>query len=311
MRIGIVVTTYNGLKNLTECLTSIQTASDPWVFTVVVDNGSRDNTSEIIKMNFPEITIIRSEVNLGFGGGNNLGCQTLIDRGVDVIVMLNNDVVMESDFFKCLREVVQRYKGPIAVAPKILNYYNPSILDSAGGRISLLRCTPIVRGYRERDYLRYDAEERTSSISGPAIIINRSTIDIIGFLNPRFFLGAEDIDYSLRIIKAGIPIIYAPSVRIHHKGSQSSINKKTGVVATQLDNFFGTRNSLILLGMHGNVPQRVGHAFVLFLVLMPWRALRSVLSHHAFLKPTLLGIVSRLNPTRVPPDHEIVARFLG
>jgi len=275
MRIGVVVTTYNGLRDLTECLTSIRTASDSDVFTVVVDNASRDSTAEVIRRDFPEVAVLRSEVNLGFGGGNNLGCQTLMNRGVDVLAMLNNDTVVEPDFFESLREVLQRYEGTVALAPKILNYYSPTILDSAGGRISLLRGIPVLRGYGQHDSSRYDMEERTSGISGPAIVITRSTVDEIGLLDPRFFLGTEDIDYSLRICRAGIPIVYAPSVRIRHKRWQSIVNKDTGIVTTQLGNFFGTRNSLILLGMYGNIVQRIGYAFTLLLLIMPWQALRS------------------------------------
>ena len=80
--ISVIVVTYNGLQWYDRCFSSLRQSNVP-VSTVVVDNASNDGTVAYIKEHFPEIHLIESDKNLGFGGANNIGIRYALDQGCD------------------------------------------------------------------------------------------------------------------------------------------------------------------------------------------------------------------------------------
>lgn len=95
----IIVVTYNGMKWLDKCLSSVVNSSiDADLF--IVDNGSTDGSIEFIQQNYPKARLIMSKENLGFGKANNLGLQYAIDNNYDFVYLLNQDAWVEDDTFE-------------------------------------------------------------------------------------------------------------------------------------------------------------------------------------------------------------------
>jgi len=313
MKLGVVITNYNNLGDLRECIGSVLRADDSTseCNVVVVDNASSDGSFEAIGKEFLQIKVLHTTRNLGFGGGNNLGARTLLDSGADVVVMLNNDTIVRKDFRLSIAKVAERHPGPLAICPKIRKFDNPNLIESCGFRVSMIRGAPMPRSYGELDDGRFDKEEEAFGISGPAIIVNRELINKVGLLDPSYFLYEEDTDYSLRIIKSGVRTIFAPSVVLFHKGRRSDKSKHVEYFASPLANFFCIRNSLALLAAHGSLYQKIGHAYFLLLISLPWRILLTALSHRMVVRPILWGFISRINPSRFPSDDLMVERLVN
>ena len=89
-KIFVIIVTYKGNQWYERCFTSLRNSEYP-VQTIVIDNASNDGTVEYIRENFPEIYLIESEENLGFGRANNIGMRYALDHGCDYVFLLNQD----------------------------------------------------------------------------------------------------------------------------------------------------------------------------------------------------------------------------
>ena len=88
-KVSIVIINWNSLKNITECLESLRGVDYPHYEIIVVDNASTDDSAGQVKRLFPEITLMKSERNLGFSGGNNIGMKLAMKNGADFVWLLN------------------------------------------------------------------------------------------------------------------------------------------------------------------------------------------------------------------------------
>lgn len=315
MLFGVVIVNYNGVDDLLECLTSIVEAERPTradIVVVVVDNASTDDSVPRVRKLFPQILVIECERNLGFGGGYNLGSRYVLGQGADVVIMLNSDVVVARTFFRNLEEVLEQEVGTHAISPKILRYYQPRTIESAGGRVSLIRAAPIPNGYGELDSTRFSIGGNTNALAGPAMIVTRELVEQVGLLDESFFFGTEDVDYSLRILRHGVRIMFAPSIQVFHKRARSIRSlQHEGSRVTQISVFFATRNSLLLLSKHGSLIEKVIHVCILLLFTYPMHfMLLAVSGRQMVLRPLLWGLISRLNPNYLEPDDKMVTRLL-
>ncbi|MBK7630774.1 MAG: glycosyltransferase family 2 protein [Ignavibacteriales bacterium] len=132
----IIIINWNGYNDTNECINSILKISYPNYEILLVDNGSDKNEYEKVISLKSKATLIRSEKNLGFSGGNNLGIKYALDCGADYLLLLNNDTIVEPNFLNPLLKVFEEEINVGIVAPQI-NYFNePKKIWSAGGKIS-------------------------------------------------------------------------------------------------------------------------------------------------------------------------------
>ena len=96
-KVGIVTVSYNGVADTVECLQSLRALTYPNYFTVLVDNASRDSSAEIVRAQFPDVTVIVNPQNTGFTGGNQTGVRVAIQRGADFLFLLNPDTTVAPD----------------------------------------------------------------------------------------------------------------------------------------------------------------------------------------------------------------------
>ena len=219
-RVSIVVLNWNQYSLTSECLESLRRIGYPDFKIVVVDNGSHDGSSQRIKRNFPDVKLIESPQNLGVAGGRNLGVRETLEDDPDYVLFLDNDVVVDPDFLGELVNTAERDPAIGGVGPKIYYFDHPQMINHAVGRfyprISHNRCG----GSGELDLGQYDDQMEVDWISGCAGLFRRVLFDKVGFLDEVFSpYGPEDLDWSLRVRRAGYKLCFAPSARVWHKDS--------------------------------------------------------------------------------------------
>ncbi|MGQ9671032.1 MAG: glycosyltransferase [Desulfosoma sp.] len=110
--IAIVVLNWNGKNDTLECLHSLSSANYRNCLSIIVDNGSTDDSVAAIRAAFPDVMIIETKKNLGYAGGNNVGIRQALKIKADYITVLNNDTVAAKDMFDILLEAYQDEPAP-------------------------------------------------------------------------------------------------------------------------------------------------------------------------------------------------------
>jgi GT2 family glycosyltransferase len=216
--VSVIIVNYNGLHLLKECLDSLREQTFTDFETILVDNASSDGSVEFVEAGYPGVKIVRNRDNLGYGGGNNAGIRASAGR---YLVLLNNDTKVDPRWLEQLVKAAGREGRTGMCASKILNYYEPDVIDNTG---LLMYRDGIARGRGrlERDAGQYDAEEEVFFPSGCAGLYKREMLDEIGLLDEDFFLYVEDVDIGLRGRIAGWRCIYAPGAVVYHKYSATT-----------------------------------------------------------------------------------------
>src|SRR5579862_1413810 len=100
-KVYVVIPNWNGAERIRLCLDSLQAQTETHQ-TVVVDNGSVDNSVEIIEKAYPDVTLIKHAKNKGFAGGVNAGIGQAIGQGAEYVALLNNDAVADKEWLRSL-----------------------------------------------------------------------------------------------------------------------------------------------------------------------------------------------------------------
>ncbi len=234
--VSIVSINYNGARVTCEMLASLQRITYPNIEVIIVDNASAEDAS-VIKKEHPWITFIRSEKNLGFAGGNNLGFNAAKGK---YFLMLNNDTEVEPGFLEPLVDRFEKDASVGAVSPKIIFHHSPGVIQFAGfNPINPYTGRGTAIGFGEKDNGQYNTSHTTSRAHGAAMMVSRKVVEEIGLMADLFFLYYEEMDYCERIKRSGYSIWYEATSTIFHKESIS-----TGKGST-LKTYYLTRNRLL------------------------------------------------------------------
>lgn len=222
--LSIVTVNFNGLGDTIEMITSIKNSIRSTICEIiVVDNASDNNEALSISQYFredPLIKTIRSEKNLGFAGGNNLGFEIAT---APYIMLLNNDTYVDQDSFHYLIEFLEKEKRAGVVSPKILFADPPNNIQFAGYTpMSKITLRNSLIGFDEPDKGQYNTATRTPYCHGACMVVKREVIDRAGDMPEIYFLYYEELDWCTRISEAGYTLWYEPKATIYHKESRST-----------------------------------------------------------------------------------------
>lgn len=235
--VSIITVNYNGYSVTCDLLDSLLEYGYDSCEIIVVDNGSIINEAEPLQVKYPGIITIRSEVNLGFAGGNNLGIMRSLREN---LLFLNNDMTVTPNFLEPLVVRLNSNSSIGMVSPKILFEYAPDTIQFAGYtplRNITLRNRLI--GYNEVDYGQYDIAAETPYALGAAMLVKRNIIEKVGLIPETYFLYYEELDWCLRIRENGFSIWYEPASKVFHKESATA-----GRIGP-LKQYYITRNRLL------------------------------------------------------------------
>jgi len=220
---SVIVLTRDTRELTLHCLASFAPEVDRlgWQI-IVVDNASSDGTAEAVRTRFPFVEIVGGERNLGFAGGNNLG---LRQAGGDAVLLVNSDVSAAAGTLQALAH-------ELAARPD-LGVISAGLRTAAGDAqpfafgddptlAYLLRRG--VRALARRGPLHdwdVDRPVETGWVSGACMGVRRAAIERVGLLDERFALYFEDVDWCLRIRRAGWKVSYDPRFPVTHLGGRS------------------------------------------------------------------------------------------
>lgn len=241
-RIGVVVLNWNGAEDTIRCLASLNAAADARLTVLVVDNGSDDGSAARIAAACPDVPVLRLTRNLGFSGGNNAGLRWFLERGTDVIGVLNNDTEVEPGFLDPLVEAVTAQPESTYVSPLIVRMDDPATPWFAGCRVDERRGIFVhevdLRANTSTPY-------PTAAVSGCCLFAHRALWQRVGLFDERYFLIFEDSDWSERANATGARAVVVPRSRVRHAVSASF---PAGAVSPAT--YYYLRNGLLFLREH-------------------------------------------------------------
>ncbi len=207
---------------------------------IVVDNGSTNNPVPDWQQKYPDIMFIRSEENLGFAGGNNLGIK---QAGGDYLFFVNNDTEFTAGLVQQLANTLDNHPECGMVSPKIKYFSEPDTLQYAGFTpMNYYTCRNKCIGQFEKDNGQYDnLTGETGYIHGAAMMLRREAVIKGGFMPEGYFLYYEEMDWCEQVKRAGFTIRLNMQALIYHKES-ISVGAKSA-----LKEFFMNRNRILFI----------------------------------------------------------------
>ncbi len=243
LRATVVIPHHRDPAMLSACLDAVSPDLPDSVEVVVVDNASAGDL-EAVRARHPQVRFVRSERNLGFAGGANLGAR---HAGGGILVFLNDDTEPVAGWLDLLLARLDDDPQIAAVQPKLVQARDPRRFDYAGacgGYLDTLGF-PYARGRifqnLERDRGQYDGPARVFWASGAAFAIRRADFEAAGGFDGSFFAHMEEVDLCWRLALLGREVWAEPAAVVHHHGG--------GTLAPHayLKHYLNHRNSLLML----------------------------------------------------------------
>ncbi|MDX9974323.1 MAG: glycosyltransferase family 2 protein [FCB group bacterium] len=242
--VHVLIINWNGLEHLQECFDTLLAGTYENVRYVLVDNASTDGSVEFVRENYgrdPRVEFLTLESNLGWSSGNNEGMKRAIEHGAKYIFLLNNDTATAPDCVTKLVEMAEARPEIAALAPKMLLYDDPQILNSVGLECSVIgSCWD--RGLGRLDAPKWDEPVPVVGVCGGAFFLRTSILRKSGLL-PEFEIYLDDLDLCMAMWNAGGEIWSCPEAVVRHKFSATMGQGKR----LQHKYYLNTRNRLRVL----------------------------------------------------------------
>lgn len=214
MKVFVIIVTYKGHLWYDRCFSSLRASELP-LQTVVIDNASNDGTVEYIRENYPEIHVIASDVNLGFGQGNNKGMRYALDNGADYVFLLNQDAWIEPNTLKELVEIHKKHSEYGILSVMNITKEKDNLLDGFINYIAdYNNCDRQL--YNDLYWSRLKDVYEIKMILAAAWLLPRKTLETVGGFDPIFFHYGEDDNYAQRVYFHGLKIGICPKLYIVH-----------------------------------------------------------------------------------------------
>ena len=257
-RLSVVILNWNGRRHLERYLPSVVAHTEGDAEVVVADNGSTDDSLQWLRLNYPDVRVIRLDRNYGFAGGYN---RALREVASEYVLLLNSDVEVTAGWWQPLVEVLDTESDVAAVAPKLLADMERTKFEYAGasgGFIDYLGypfCRGRILSNVEEDRGQYDNRRDIFWASGAAMCCRREVFESLGGFDEDFFAHMEEIDLQWRMQLAGWRIDVEPKSVVYHLGGGT-------LPASSRKIFLNHRNNLAMLFKCASPMQRAVVAVV-------------------------------------------------
>lgn len=223
--LSVIIVNYNGKRYLKECLDSLYEKLSGISFEIIMlDNASADDSLEYTKVNFPEVILLASDKNLGFGKGNNEAVKHAKGK---YLLLINNDTIVLDALLPAIEYLESNQKiGVVGI----------NMLDADGKYLQVAGKLPDVSTmFQQKNLLRLGAEFETGNFSksayevgwlgGSFLLLPKSVFEKVGGFDEDYFMYVEDVDLCKKISDMGLDRIFMPGMRyIHFVGFNKSRN---------------------------------------------------------------------------------------
>lgn len=246
--VWIVLVDYNGVEDTRRCLQSLGALTHP-ARTIVVDNASATEVAPLLQPEFPWAEFVRSPVNGGWAGGNNIGLRHALDRGADLVILLNNDTTVSPDFVERLVAAAETCPQCGILGP-VIRFMDPPCDVQTDG---VLFNRPNRPGFFQRREVQLDRRDpphvvEVDIVNGCCLMVRKEVVAAIGFVDEAFFLIHEESDYCLRAHRAGFKNGILAEALVWHKGSMTFQRE-----GKRFQRYYDARNLVRLLQKHGHL----------------------------------------------------------
>jgi GT2 family glycosyltransferase len=211
--ISVIVVNWNGRHLLEVCLNALRRQTFHDFKTIVVDNGSTDESADYVRDNFPEMQLITLPDNRGFAEGNIVGYEQADGK---LIVLLNNDTEAHPEWLAEIHKASLTFPTIGSFASKMMYFDDRQRIENCGFALGSAGET-IDLGRDELDGPEWQRQCEVFGACGGAVAYRRSMLDDIGFFDPDFFMVYEDVDLSFRAQLRGYRCLYVPGAIVFHR----------------------------------------------------------------------------------------------
>lgn len=282
-RVSVVTINFNQNQVTEEMLDSVAaTNTYENIEIIVVDNGSTVNPLPKWIPKYPDVKFIRSEVNLGFSGGNNIG---IAQATGDYYFLVNNDTEFTPGLVQKLVEVLDTHPQVGIVSPKLNYHFDKTMIQYMGFTlVDYYTCRNQAVGKNTRDVGQYDNFlGQTGYCHGGAMMVKKETCEKAGLMADNFFIYYEEVDWGERINKSGYQAWVRGDAVIYHKESMT-VGKKS-----PFKEYFMNRNRILFI--RHNAPALKAFVFYIYFMLMV--VPRNIINYVKEKKYNFIGLLFR------------------
>jgi len=216
MDLSVIIVSYNVKDKLKNNLTALVKSLGVNFEIFVIDNASTDKTVEMLSTEFPSIKLISNDTNLGFAAACNQGIKLASGR---YVLLLNPDMKVMADTLFSAVEWLDKNEQAAICGIKLVDENNkivsqvrnfPTVFDQFVIASKLAHLMPWLLNNYLCSKFNYEAEAKVDSIRGSFFLIRRSTLEILGLLDERYFIWFEEVDYCRLALSKGLEVWYTP-----------------------------------------------------------------------------------------------------
>ena len=247
-QLSVIIVNYNGLKYLKQCFESITQKLQEISFEIIViDNDSKDESCNYIKQNYPNIKLIESKINYGFGKGNNQAVKT---ANGEYLLLINNDtIVLDNlkpafDFIKSDKTI-----GVVGINMRnAINEYIPAAGNFPNYRnmFQFQKLLDLGIEFKTGNFLK--EHYQVDWLCGSFLLLSKETYNKIKGFDEDYFMYVEDVDFCKKIANVGLKRVFMPSLSyIHFVGFNTNKNPMLvkGYKIYIKKNFLGIQKTII------------------------------------------------------------------
>jgi len=253
-KVAVILLNWNTAEETIECINSLKKVDYRNFEIILVDNGSTNDSFDIIKRTFSksEVILIKNKQNLGFSGGNNVGIKQALENKTDYTFLLNNDTIVNQELLSTLVEFMEDNPQAGIVAPIMFFYNRPDYIWFAGGIMD--RNTGIGNhiGYEEKYSSKFDKIIECNFITGCGMFFRSKVFNEVGFFDTDYFHTSEDADLCFRVIDKGYKLYLNPKAKLWHKCGASLLNSSQNKLKSPPRyTYYEIRNRLLFIKKNG------------------------------------------------------------
>ncbi len=314
-RVCCIVLTWNNYVDTDECLRSLEAVDYRPLQIVVVNNASTDDSIDRLKARWSEVvTFVDSGSNESIPFGYNRGFAEALSLGADYVCQVDNDVVVEPGFVDTLLKAIKQSATTAMAAPIMLNYYKPELIWYAGS--SYNRALGLTFNHHSgkplTTFAKLGTTFRTDFAPTCAVMVSRTALQAVGFLDERLAFSHDDVDWCLRAAALGLQCVVVGQPLARHKIAVTRGFKGSNVQRPRSAHDMAMSSYLVGQKYLRGV-QWVPFLFGRLVLSLPYQCGRMALagawpSAFAYCRGTLQGLASCFlgRSSRANPEAEVV-----
>jgi len=215
--IWVVIPTWNRKHDLLPCLVSVRQSDYPHIHIVVVDNASNDGSIEAVQTHFPGVALVGIEKNHGAAYASNRGFEFALLHGADLVLRLDSDTILASDYISKLAAVVKKEPSIGIVSGKLFYHSHPDKIWLTGSKLIKWNLGTKEISLSELNQLDKDVSIEVDFVPSTGMLIKKDVLDKLKGFDQDYLVYYEDYDFCLKVKRLGYKILVEPSACLWHK----------------------------------------------------------------------------------------------